>query len=389
MHTSSQAQGPDLYDAVGGEPGCRRLAEAFYARIPKDPVLRAVYPASSHCAVDALGAIFIQLFGGPNAYSRQRFWLSLREAHARFRIGPIEREAWVRNMVAAVEDIDLAEPARTELAAFFERSSVYLVNHPETAPRAAEMPTGSERGSAMEGRWAAQQTLDEIVAAVRARKSERAIALAESASLKAYLRDDRAAYASLLAVMGGSGISELIAYVRETLVRQPDLLEERYWRGRTLLYSASASASEAFVEMLLGLGADPNAADECGHTPLYGAGNEQGTAGIVRLLANAGADVNAQDKIKRCTALHMAARRGNVPLAEALLNCGANIEVRDINGETPLRRAVNCGKPHMARLLIERGADPDSRGSKGLTARQAARSAAIQQLFAPLTSIKD
>jgi len=69
------------------------------------------------------------------------------------------------------------------------------------------------------------------------------------------------------------------------------------------------------VELLLQLGADPNATDAGGHTPLYCVGNEcsvDGAANIVRVLAQSGADVNANGGVKRCTPLHMAARRGNV-----------------------------------------------------------------------------
>ena len=52
----------------------------------------------------------------------------------------------------------------------------------------------------------------------------------------------------------------------------------------------------------------------------------------------------AIEAVKRSGPLHLAARRGNVSIAEALLECGANIEAQDSMGETPLRRAVNCGK---------------------------------------------
>src|SRR5579883_2574847 len=153
-----------LYDAIGGGRGCRELARAFYARIPASPVLRSVYPESSHCAVDALGAYFVQLLGGPNAYSRQRYWLSLTEAHARFRIGATEREAWLATMRAVLNALLVEEPVREALYAFFERSSASIVNHPspvtqeaasrraaEGAPRSAFNVSGE-----LETKWALQ-----------------------------------------------------------------------------------------------------------------------------------------------------------------------------------------------------------------------------------------
>ncbi len=120
------------------------------------------------------------------------------------------------------------------------------------------------------------------------------------------------------------------------------------------------------------------------HTPLYYVGNEcavEGAASVIRALVKAGADVDAHDGVKRCTALHMAARRGNVKVAEALLDCGAGLEARDSVGETPLRRSVNCNKVEVAALLLSRGADIDSIGSKGITTLFAARTIAMKQLL--------
>ena len=102
---------------------------------------------------------------------------------------------------------------------------------------------------------------------------------------------------------------------------------------------------------------------------------------MVRALVKGGAGVNAHDGVQRCTPLHMAARRGNAEVAGALIDCGADIKARDRTGDTPLRRAVNCDKVAVARLLLNNGAEPDSIGSKGLTPRLAARSAAMKRLL--------
>jgi len=110
---------------------------------------------------------------------------------------------------------------------------------------------------------------------------------------------------------------------------------------------------------------------------------------VVRALVKAGADVDASDGAKRCTALHMAARRGNVEAAGALLDCGAALEARDSLGETPLRRSVNCNKVEVAALLLARGADIDSIGSKGTTALLAARSAPMKKLLQNAAGARD
>ena len=137
----------------------------------------------------------------------------------------------------------------------------------------------------------------------------------------------------------------------------------------------------AMVELLLRLGADPNAGD---HSPLYCVGNECSLAkgaDAVRLLVEHGANVNLRNGVKRCSALHMAARRGNVLIAEALLECGAEIEARDSLGDTPLRRSVNCNHMEVAALLMSRGADVHSIGNKGLTPLSAARTSEMKQVL--------
>ena len=72
---------------------------------------------------------------------------------------------------------------------------------------------------------------------------------------------------------------------------------------------------------------------------------------VVRALASTGANVNAADGVKHCTPLHMAARRGHVEIAKALLECGAYVNAKDMQGVTPLRRALNCRKQAVADLL--------------------------------------
>jgi len=181
----------------------------------------------------------------------------------------------------------------------------------------------------------------------------------------------------------GSRNPAMLQYVQERVIADAALVRERY-AGRTLLHEASAQGNLTMVELLLRLGADPNAQDGGGHAPLYSLANEYRSSGggdIVRALAQSGAHINADDGAKHCTALHMAARRGNVEIAAALLDCGADIDRQDSLGDTPLRRAVNCGRIQVASLLLARGADAHAKGNKGLTPLQAARTSAMKQLL--------
>jgi len=372
----------------------RRLSVAFYSRVDQDTLLRPLFPGKTlHCAVEEFTAFLVQLFGGPSDDTQRRWWLSLRESHLRFEIGQKHRAAWLENMGKAFDDIKLAEPVRSALLEFFERSSAYLVNSGEAVPAVADprKPPGDSLRQEIAVRWESQCRVDEIVAAVRAGEAERAIAVAESDVLRTRFQRDRSVLAGLLALMMGSRNPALLRYVRETVTHDPALVRERY-ASRTLLHQASAQGNLPMVELFLQLGADPNARDGGGHTPLYSLANEyKGLDGadVVRALTQRGADVNACDGVKHCTALHMAARRGSVEIAEALLDCGAGIDARDSLGDTPLRRSVNCNKIQVAALLLARGADVDSKGNKRLTPSQAARTSAMKRLLSRQSRTSD
>lgn len=362
-----------LYEAFGSRDACHKLSAAFYARVDHDPLLRPLFPGTTlKCAIEEFAAFLAQFLGGPGEDMQRRWWLSLRESHARFRLGQKERDAWIANMALALDDVPVGEPMRGELLGFFEQSSAYIVNPGESVVNSANEEIAC--------RWGAQARLDKAVAAIRRGDTKRAIELAESPALSTY---SASVTCGLLALMVRSEQAVLLDYVRAKLTGNPGLIRERF-AGRTLLHGAAAAGSLTIVELLLGLGADPDAPDGGGHTPLYSVGNECGVAGaerVVRALVQAGADVNAHDGVKHCTPLHMAARRGNTEVARALLDCGADIEARDSAGETPLRRSVNCAKVEVAKLFIARGADIHSVGSKGRTPLLAARNPAMKLLL--------
>jgi hemoglobin len=379
--------GSNLYDAIGGREACRSLAVAFYARVERDPLLRPLFPGTTfRCAIEEFAAFLAQFFGGPSEDTQRRWWLSLRESHLRFKIGPGERDAWMANMVSALDDVRIEEPIRSQLLRFFERSSAHVVNHGEAVALEAGQNEARCDGAheEMSRRWDAQTRLDEAVAAICSGDANRAIALAEGSALKTYAPSVMTGLLALMVRCGQSTRqSAMLDYVRAKLTSDPALVQARY-AGRTLLHGAAAGGSLTTVELLLSLGADPNAADSGGHTPLYCVGNEcaaEGGGKVVRALVQGGADVNADDGVKHCTSLHMAARRGNVEVAGALLDCGADIEARDRLGDTPLRRSVNCDKAGVAALLLARGADMHSVGSKGVTPHLAARSVAMRRLM--------
>jgi hypothetical protein len=149
-------------------------------------------------------------------------------------------------------------------------------------------------------------------------------------------------------------------------------------RGQTLLHEAAMVGEAELAAVLIRSGADPDAKEAEGHTPLYRAV----TGDVARLLLAAGATVDVASSPTRGTALHQAARRGYASVAQALLAHGATIDARDAKEQTPLRRAVNCRQLQIVRLLVQHGADPLAADRRGVTPLDAARTAPMKQALA-------
>jgi hemoglobin len=126
--TDAQPQ-PTLYDLVGGEETFRRLVARFYEGVRDDPVLRPLYPEEDlGPAEERLRMFLIQYWGGPGTYSEQRGHPRLRMRHAPFRVGPAERDAWLRHMRTAVDSLDLDPAHRDMLWEYLERAAMHMVN---------------------------------------------------------------------------------------------------------------------------------------------------------------------------------------------------------------------------------------------------------------------
>ena len=127
MQPDSGAQ--SFYDAVGGEPTFRKLVGHFYAEVAEDEVLRPLYPEEDLAgAEDRLTLFLMQYWGGPNTYSQQRGHPRLRMRHQPFKVGPIERDAWLRAMRVAVDESGIEEPYRKRLWDYFEMAANSMMN---------------------------------------------------------------------------------------------------------------------------------------------------------------------------------------------------------------------------------------------------------------------
>ena len=131
------------------------------------------------------------------------------------------------------------------------------------------------------------------------------------------------------------------------------------------------TATLVIVSDCLEAGADPNAMDGDGHTPLHFAARTYGGAEknaeqalIAEALIEADANVSAGDA-EGYRPLHTGALHNNVDVVGVLLAARADVNIQADDGSTPLHFAAFAGQVATADLLIEAGADVNAETNKG------------------------
>lgn len=109
------------YVLVGGADRVRALVERFYELVSdREPALSRLHRCTPDGRVDRSSRDRFALFligwlGGPQDYIAQHGHPRLRMRHARVPVDEAMRDAWLRCMTAAMDDLAIAGPVRSFL----------------------------------------------------------------------------------------------------------------------------------------------------------------------------------------------------------------------------------------------------------------------------------
>jgi ankyrin repeat protein len=116
----------------------------------------------------------------------------------------------------------------------------------------------------------------------------------------------------------------------------------------------------ATVRLLIGRGADVNAAQGDGMTALHWAA-ERADSAMAAVLLRARANERAVTRVGGYTPLHIAAKRGSAAVVKALLDAGSDAKVLTGTGATALHFAAASGNAASVAALVARGGDVNAR----------------------------
>jgi len=120
------------YERLGGEQGVRRLVDRFYdlmAQRSEAEGIRKMHPENLDGSRDKLFMFLSGWLGGPALYIEKYGHPRLRARHLPFAIGEAERDAWMRCMSQALDEIGEEQGVDTMLRDHLKQSLWNTADH--------------------------------------------------------------------------------------------------------------------------------------------------------------------------------------------------------------------------------------------------------------------
>ena len=159
--------------------------------------------------------------------------------------------------------------------------------------------------------------------------------------------------------------------LKQFIEKDPSLTRAADDDGMTPLHFAARKIRVAVVEYLIEKGADVNAKNKNGYTPLCESLHQFESAHVLRTvttLLDKGADDNVRTKDGN-TVLHLSCSNTNsrhaMDLTSLFIERGLDMNALNKKGQTPLHIAAKTGHPEVTALLLSRGVNINARDKDG------------------------
>ena len=120
-----------MFERIGGALTIDRLVEGFYRRmdvLPDAKGIRAMHAANLEPTKNVLKRYLCEWMGGPKLYSAEKGHPRLRQRHMGFKIGELERDAWLLCMKGVLEEFVAEVEARQEIYGLLAKLADWMRN---------------------------------------------------------------------------------------------------------------------------------------------------------------------------------------------------------------------------------------------------------------------
>jgi ankyrin repeat protein len=169
--------------------------------------------------------------------------------------------------------------------------------------------------------------------------------------------------------------------VKTLIAAKANVNQKNSWGGTPLQWAVDAGEEEV-IDLLLAAKADVNIKDNEDRTCLMAAANYEGDqyVRIVQKLLKAGAEINAID-VHGATPLMYATNNFKTANTEILLKAGADVNAADKMGFTVLMKAAQRDRIEIAKVLMKAGAKLDAKTQDGKSVMDVARAAGYKDMI--------
>jgi ankyrin repeat protein len=166
-----------------------------------------------------------------------------------------------------------------------------------------------------------------------------------------------------------------VAALKAALGALSGSVDDHALNGFPLVVWAAISGPAGCVQAIIDAGSKPQLIRNALHTAIFSGWGQGADVSTLEVLLDAGCDVNQREDgtLTGNTPLHAAVMVASFPerseaVARLLLERGADPKLTSVGGKTPLHQAVVTISSETVKLLIEAGADTNAKTDSGSTA---------------------